>query len=34
TLTKVTPIKKGLEIEREIRVEIEGITSLLELFYK
>lgn len=25
TLTKVTPIKKGLEIEREIRVEIEGI---------
>ncbi|MEL0607715.1 MaoC family dehydratase [Vibrio atlanticus] len=25
TLTKVTPIKKGLEIEREIRVEIEGV---------
>ena len=25
TLTKVTPIKKGLEIEREIKVEIEGI---------
>lgn len=25
TLLKVTPIKKGLEIEREIRVEIEGI---------
>ncbi|MCK6263682.1 MaoC family dehydratase [Vibrio sp. ZSDE26] len=24
-LSKVTPIKKGLEIEREIRVEIEGI---------
>jgi len=24
-LTKVTPIRKGLEIEREIRVEIEGI---------
>ncbi|RQW64629.1 MaoC family dehydratase [Vibrio viridaestus] len=25
TLTKVTPIRKGLEIEREIRVEIEGV---------
>lgn len=25
TLLKVTPIKKGLEIEQEIRVEIEGI---------
>ena len=25
TLSKVTPIKKGLEVEREIRVEIEGI---------
>ncbi|PMH43265.1 dehydratase [Vibrio sp. 10N.286.49.B3] len=25
TLLKVTPIKKGLEIEREIRIEIEGI---------
>ncbi|MCJ2377103.1 MaoC family dehydratase [Vibrio sp. ZSDZ34] len=25
TLLKVTPIKKGLEIEREIRVEIEGV---------
>ncbi len=25
TLSKVTPIKKGLEIEREIKVEIEGI---------
>lgn len=25
TLTKVTPIRKGLEIEREIKVEIEGI---------
>ncbi|CAH0529555.1 MaoC family dehydratase [Vibrio hippocampi] len=25
TLTKVTPIKKGLEIEREIRVKIEGV---------
>ena len=24
-LTKITPIKKGLEIEREIKVEIEGI---------
>lgn len=24
-LTKVTPIKKGLEIEREIKVEIEGV---------
>ncbi|ELP5729919.1 MaoC family dehydratase [Vibrio vulnificus] len=24
-LTKVTPIKKGLEVEREIKVEIEGI---------
>ncbi|MGF1697847.1 MaoC family dehydratase [Vibrio kyushuensis] len=24
-LAKVTPIKKGLEIEREVRVEIEGI---------
>lgn len=25
TLTKVTPIKKGLEIEREIKVDIEGV---------
>lgn len=25
TLLKVTPVKKGLEIEREIKVEIEGI---------
>ncbi|MFD2017467.1 MaoC/PaaZ C-terminal domain-containing protein [Vibrio olivae] len=25
TLSKVTPIKKGLEVEREIRVEIEGV---------
>ncbi len=25
TLSKVTPIKKGLEIEREIKVEIEGV---------
>ncbi|GEM75115.1 MaoC family dehydratase [Vibrio sagamiensis] len=25
TLVKVTPVKKGLEIEREIKVEIEGI---------
>ncbi|HDY7880847.1 MaoC family dehydratase [Vibrio vulnificus] len=25
TLTKATPIKKGLEIEREIKVEIEGV---------
>ncbi|RJX70929.1 MaoC family dehydratase [Vibrio sinensis] len=25
TLTKVTPIRKGLEIEREIKVEIEGV---------
>ncbi|EGQ9299696.1 MaoC family dehydratase [Vibrio vulnificus] len=25
TLTKVTPIKKGLEIEREIKVEIESV---------
>ncbi|MGY0617735.1 MaoC family dehydratase [Vibrio sp. FJH11] len=25
TLTKVTPIKKGLEVEREIKVEIEGV---------
>lgn len=25
TLSKVTPIKKGLEVEREIKVEIEGI---------
>ncbi|EJL6396007.1 MaoC family dehydratase [Vibrio navarrensis] len=24
-LTKVTPVKKGLEIEREIKVEIEGV---------
>ena len=24
-LSKVTPIKKGLEIEREIKVEIEGV---------
>ncbi|EDP60613.1 MaoC family dehydratase [Vibrio sp. AND4] len=24
-LTKITPIKKGLEIEREIKVEIEGV---------
>ncbi|MBU2899175.1 MaoC family dehydratase [Vibrio hepatarius] len=25
TLSKITPVKKGLEIEREIKVEIEGI---------
>ncbi|WP_162047935.1 MaoC family dehydratase [Vibrio taketomensis] len=25
TLSKVTPIKKGLEVEREIKVEIEGV---------
>lgn len=25
TLLKVTPVKKGLEIEREIKVEIEGV---------
>ncbi|MDA0150583.1 MaoC family dehydratase [Vibrio sp. LaRot3] len=25
TLSKVTPVRKGLEIEREIKVEIEGI---------
>lgn len=25
TLSKVTPVKKGLEIEREIKVEIEGV---------
>lgn len=25
TLTKVTPIRKGLEVEREIKVEIEGV---------
>ncbi|GAB2640285.1 MaoC family dehydratase [Vibrio panuliri] len=25
TLSKVTPIRKGLEIEREIKVEIEGV---------
>ncbi len=25
TLTKVTPIRKGLEIEREIKVEIDGV---------
>ncbi|MDW6005482.1 MaoC family dehydratase [Vibrio mangrovi] len=24
-LTKVTPVRKGLEVEREIRVEIEGV---------
>ncbi|MEZ8827022.1 MaoC family dehydratase [Vibrio amylolyticus] len=37
-LTKVTPIKKGLEIEREVKVEIEGIrrpgcvvTSVIQL---
>ncbi|MDN3695876.1 MULTISPECIES: MaoC family dehydratase [Vibrio] len=40
TLLKVTPIKKGLEIEREIRVEIEGIrrpgcvvTSVIQLHF-
>ncbi|MCW8345517.1 MaoC family dehydratase [Vibrio sp. ZSDZ65] len=40
TLVKVTPIKKGLEIEREIRVEIEGIrrpacvaTSVIHLHF-
>ena len=25
TLTKVTPIRKGLEVEREIKVEIDGV---------
>ena len=25
TLIKVTPVRKGLEVEREIKVEIEGI---------
>ncbi|GAL11839.1 acyl dehydratase [Vibrio astriarenae] len=29
TLTKVTPIKKGLEIEREIKVQIEGVRRLV-----
>ncbi|SBO08146.1 putative enoyl-CoA hydratase 1 [Vibrio mediterranei] len=40
TLVKVTPFKKGLEIEREIRVEIEGIrrpaciaTSVIHLHF-
>ncbi|MDR9826667.1 MaoC family dehydratase [Vibrio sp. FNV 38] len=40
TLTKVTPIKKGLEIEREIKVQIEGIrrpgaivTSVIQLHF-
>ncbi len=40
TLSKVTPIKKGLEIEREIKVEIEGIrrpgcvvTSVIQLHF-
>lgn len=40
TLAKVTPIRKGLEIEREIKVEIEGIrrpgaliTSVIQLHF-
>lgn len=40
TLSKVTPIRKGLEIEREIKVEIEGvrrpgavITSVIQLHF-
>lgn len=40
TLTKVTPIKKGLEIEREIKVQIEGVrrpgavvTSVIQLHF-
>ncbi len=40
TLSKVTPIKKGLEIEREIKVEIEGVrrpgcvvTSVIQLHF-
>lgn len=40
TLLKVTPIKKGLEIEREIKIEIEGVrrpgcvvTSVIQLHF-
>ncbi|MCG9580331.1 MaoC family dehydratase [Vibrio tubiashii] len=40
TLSKVTPIRKGLEIEREIKVEIEGVrrpgavvTSVIQLHF-
>lgn len=40
TLSKVTPIKKGLEIEREIKVEIDGVrrpgcivTSVIQLHF-
>ncbi|UPQ89569.1 MaoC family dehydratase [Vibrio sinaloensis] len=40
TLAKVTPIRKGLEIEREIKVEIEGVrrpgavvTSVIQLHF-
>ncbi|MFC3023699.1 MaoC family dehydratase [Vibrio zhugei] len=40
TLSKVTPIRKGLEIEREIKVQIEGIrrpgcvvTSVIQLHF-
>ncbi|NLS14563.1 MaoC family dehydratase [Vibrio sp. SM6] len=39
-LTKVTPIKKGIEVEREIKVEIEGVrrpaavvTSVIQLHF-
>lgn len=40
TLTKVTPVRKGLEIEREVRIEIEGVrrpgcvvTSVVQLHF-
>ncbi|WP_159650656.1 MaoC family dehydratase [Vibrio atypicus] len=40
TLSKVTPIRKGLEIEREIKVEIDGVrrpgavvTSVIQLHF-
>ncbi|MDC5705290.1 MaoC family dehydratase [Vibrio europaeus] len=40
TLSKVTPIRKGLEVEREIKVEIEGVrrpgavvTSVIQLHF-
>lgn len=40
TLSKVTPVRKGLEIEREIKVEIEGVrrpgcivTSVIQLHF-
>lgn len=40
TLLKVTPIKKGLEIEREIKIEIDGVrrpgcvvTSVIQLHF-